>query len=107
MIGVITEVPEPESGRNMAAVIGVYERDPDDKHGLKVRPLAGEIGMAMLLEFRVEVFTLGEILIVDDSGREFAGKGRKPSKWGVGFEYFDDIDSATAKAIEVSTRTGL
>ena len=107
MIGVITEIPEPESGHNMAAAFGLYEVDSDDEHGIKVRKLSPSARMALMLEFRVEVFTLGEILIVDDSGREYAGKGRKPSKWGVGFEYFDDLDAATAKAIEVSTRTGL
>lgn len=37
---------------------------------------------------RLPVFFLGEILIVNRNGREIAGRGRKPSKWGVECAYF-------------------
>jgi|GEM_PF-2697091 len=40
------------------------------------------------------VFSLGEILILDNYGREIAGRGRKPSKWSVTCEEFDSLDNA-------------
>lgn len=33
--------------------------------------------------YQQRVFTLGEILILDENGREYGGHGRKPSKWFV------------------------
>jgi len=48
------------------------------------------------------VFSLGEILIIDGAyGRELAGKGRKPSKWYVEFETFDNVKEAILRAWEV------
>jgi hypothetical protein len=46
------------------------------------------------------VFTLGEILIIDSNDRTIPD-GRKPSKWNVGCEYFNDIESAIKRAKEV------
>ena len=40
------------------------------------------------------VFSLGEILILDVTGREVAGRNRKPSKWFVTCEEFDNLDDA-------------
>jgi len=40
------------------------------------------------------VFSLGEILILDNCGREIAGRGRKPSKWSVTCEEFNNLDEA-------------
>ncbi len=105
MFTVITEVPEPESGGNMAAVVGLYEVAPeseDNPYGLKVRQIDGPRGLDVLLRMRHEVFVLGEILILDEYGREYAGHGRKPDKWSVQTETFDSIDDAIAKAKEVS-----
>ena len=51
-----------------------------------------------------EVFSLGEIIIVGDDGREIGGKERKVSKWYVGYEVFDleEIE----KAVELSNNLG-
>jgi hypothetical protein len=51
-----------------------------------------------MIRVRLPVFSLGEILIVNDIGREFAGKGRKPSKWNVEYEEFDTIEQAIDRA---------
>lgn len=59
--------------------------------------LTREVG-ALFLSFRGTVFILGEILILDLDGREPHGHGRKPGKWGVTCEEFDDIESAIARS---------
>jgi len=42
-------------------------------------------------------FSRGEVVVLDvDSGREPFGEGRKPSKWDLGFEYFDTLAEAVA-----------
>jgi len=58
------------------------------------------IGLAAL-RLRVPVFHLGEILVLDGSGREVSGLGRKPGKWSVTIEEFTDIDLAVARAMDV------
>lgn len=60
------------------------------------------VGQPLLLGLRCPVFTVGEILILDASGREVGGRGRKPSKWDVEVEYFDDLGAAVRRAREVS-----
>ena len=54
---------------------------------------------------RSPIFHVGEILVLDSEyGREVAGCGRKPSKWDVGVEYFDNIERAIERAIEVTRK---
>jgi len=48
----------------------------------------------------VPAFSLGEILVMDASGRTIPD-GRKPSKWRVEFEMFGDIESAIKRAEQV------
>jgi hypothetical protein len=47
------------------------------------------------------VFKLGEILVMDSNDRTIPD-GRKPSKWGVSYETFDNIDDAIKRAREVA-----
>lgn len=61
-----------------------------------------DLDVALFLKFGQPVFSLGEILVLDDSGREVAGLGRKPSKWRVTYELFYDIALAVERAREVS-----
>lgn len=63
--------------------------------------LPREFKVAAALHGRVEVFSLGEILIVDQDGREIGGNMRKPEKWFVDAEYFDTAEQAVSKASEV------
>lgn len=46
------------------------------------------------------VFRWGEIMIIGDCDRTIPD-GRKPSKWDVGCEYFNDIEDAIKRAKEV------
>ena len=87
---VITEVPDPEKSDGNLAMAIVYS-------------LPQEIRGLVALKGRQEVFTLGEILVLDDSGREVSGHGRKPIKWYVETETFEDIEDAIQKSIEVKS----
>lgn len=57
------------------------------------------------LSFMVPVFTLGEILILNEpDGREIAGRRRAPRKWGIEYEEFSSIRKAAKRAQEVLER---
>jgi hypothetical protein len=58
-------------------------------------------GAKAILGVRVQNFTLGEVLICDEDGRELVGGGRKPSKWFCTTEEFGDLDTAVARAARV------
>lgn len=51
-----------------------------------------------------QVFYVGEMIIVNDLGREVCGHGRKPSKWNVKYEEFDSLEDAIRKAGEIRRR---
>jgi hypothetical protein len=54
-------------------------------------------------EDELDVFTVGEILILDDrEGREVAGQARDPDKWPVEYELYEDLYAAVDRAKEVT-----
>jgi len=54
------------------------------------------------LDFRVPVFTLGEIVILNEpDGREIDGKERAPRKWSIEYEEFTSIRKAAKRARQV------
>lgn len=87
-IAVVTRVPSVEESGNMAAPL-VYGLDPS-------------LTMHVITQGRSQVFILGELLILNESGREPFGHGRKPSKWNIDIELFDDLDAAIARAEAVA-----
>lgn len=50
------------------------------------------------LEMLIDVFQVGQILIIDESGREVGYPGRKSSKWSVETEVFDTVEEAVKRA---------
>lgn len=54
-----------------------------------------------MLSLRTRVFVPGEILVLDDGGREIGGRGRAPGKWDVTLEHFDTLEAAAVRAAEV------
>jgi hypothetical protein len=51
---------------------------------------------------KTPAFMKGEILIIDaETEREIAGLRRKPSKWDVKYEVYDNVEEAVKKALEV------
>jgi len=76
----------------------VEERRAENEYVETVVPVPFEVG----IELREPVFNVGEILILDESGREVGYPGRKPSKWLVTCELFgDDLDAAIKRSKEV------
>lgn len=101
-IAVITRVPPDGDPRNLAFCGPVYlqtSNSPED-----VQPISTVLGNPMAaLMARTPVFVLGEILILDGDGREFAGRGRKPGKWGVELQNFGhDLEAAVRRAEELT-----
>ena len=65
------------------------------------RPIIGPDGFP--IDVKIPTFEMGEIVIIDaEIGREVNGPGRKPRKWFVGYEVYDDIEHAIERAIVVS-----
>lgn len=104
---VITRVPEPGDRGNLATQLGQVFLDPQATGaGIDTPPqsLGKALGNPMLEVYVLgPVFRLGELLIVNGDGREMAGGGRKPNKWDVDAEYFDEPEPAVRRALEVST----
>lgn len=85
---VITHVPDPETNDGNLASALVYR-------------LPKDLQFHVMINGRTEVFALGEIVILNESGREIGGRGRKPSKWHINYELFDAVDAAVARSAEV------
>jgi len=79
---VITRVPDPTKDRGNLGALIAYKVSGD------------EVNPFMAPSFFQEVFSLGEIIVVDEWGREIGGVGRKPSKWGVESEVFSSVGDA-------------
>lgn len=94
---VVTEVSDTDYALALPSVDQAFDGHLTPLH---------EVVPGLALMMRMPVFTLGEIMFLDISGREIAGHGRKPSKWGVVTEEFDEIDDAIARAVEVTDWTG-
>lgn len=103
---VITRIPDSEKGEsgNLAVALPLYleteQPSKENDYRGKFEPVVKLMGMAAL-SLRAPVFALGEILVVDESGREIGGIARKPSKWDIDYEEYDTVEEAVAKAIEL------
>jgi hypothetical protein len=89
---VVTEV----SPEDYALALDIRVAGP----GEKLTPIIDVMGAAAIA-LRAPVFTLGEIMILDEDGRELVGAGRKPNKWFVTTEDFDSLEAALERAREV------
>ncbi len=100
---VITRVPDPDkSGGNLAVAFGLRV-DPQALGGDALDPPRKLADMGIIpvhsLWLRAPVFELGEIVILDGTyGREVAGRQRKPHKWDVDVEHFNDLEEAVHRA---------
>jgi len=59
-----------------------------------------DLSVEQVIFCSIPVFSLGEILIMDSHDRTIPD-GRKPSKWSVTYETFNDIEKAIKRAREV------
>lgn len=99
--GVITRVADPATGGNLASAMDLYQQveEGSEENGWLGRYERVNIMAAMHL--RTPVFEVGEILILNESGREYGFPGRKPSKWDVDCEEFTDFQEAVKRSEEV------
>lgn len=110
---VVTKTNEEPSG-NLASVHDLYVEvdQPSKENGYRSHvenliDVAVRRGDRALLDtilcLRQPVFHVGEILILDaETGREVGYPGRKPSKWFIRIEEFDqDLEGAIRRAREV------
>lgn len=100
--GVITQVPERLDFGNMASGIGqVFVQIEQGNDSNDYQPVYQEIGFPTALALHVHVFEVGEVLILNDDGREIPYPGRKPAKWSVTCEEFDTVEAALERATAV------
>jgi hypothetical protein len=101
--GVITRVPDPTRGGNMALALAYVEVAPGGPPDyMPTLVPAGDVLGPVIIALRMPVFALGEILVCNEDGRELSGNGRKPDKWDVDTEWFTSIDDAAKRAQEVT-----
>lgn len=99
-IAVVTRTGPCEDGSNLAVAMDLWQENtpPTRSDPLGTwRP----VNVMVQLSLRSRVFIPGEILVLDDGGREIAGRGRAPGKWDVSLEYFDTLEAAAVRAAEV------
>lgn len=100
---VITWVPDaeenPDNGNMCHEVLYVVEDLGEYRSDGTVIPQRLSEKRQLVLS---PLFEVGEILVVNNYGREINGQGRKPSKWDVRYEEFRSITKAIARAVEVS-----
>ena len=100
--GVITELPADPRG-NSAMVANELWWDPQGEGGSyddPLVPLHEKVGAGMLY-IQAPVFRLGEVMYLNEDGRELYGQGRKPSKWSVQYETFSSATEACARSIDI------
>jgi len=97
VFGVITRVPAPETGGNLAADLDVFSVGA----GNGIEEVITRVPPLHALNLRTPVFHVGEVVIMDASGREIPFPQRKPSKWDVDCEQYTDLGQALGRAREV------
>ena len=93
---VITKVPKVREGNEYDQIL-VEGYDKDNEEVIYHYPKENKRYSMFDTKFvnaKLPVFHLGEILILDHTGREVAGMCRKPSKWSVEVEEFNDLQEA-------------
>ena len=93
---VITKVPKVREGNEYDQIL-VEGYDKDNEEVIYHYPKENERYSMFETKFvnaKLPVFHLGEILILDEFGREVSGMCRKPSKWSVEVEEFNDLQEA-------------
>ncbi len=105
---VITEVPERKGIGNLASAIELYfeEERPSPRNNFEgkvvdLHEVDPNLAMIAALKLRAPVFHLGEVLLVDEDGREVGGLMRKPNKWDVTYEEFSLVGDAYRRVQEV------
>jgi hypothetical protein len=98
----IAVVIEAKEGSGNLAIPGsplymvIGQRDASNGYQEQTKKL----DILQTLGLRQQVFEVGEILILDESGREVGFPGRKPEKWDVRIKYVQSFEQAAAVSDE-------
>ena len=94
----IYQVVVKTDSRDLAVADQVYVVTTDSRDADTCSRLCSEDSDST---FQQQVFTLGEVIICDENGRELVGKGRKARKWHVEVEEFLLLSEAVRRAQKV------
>ena len=93
ILAVVTRVPPDGDQGNLAVQVPLFQ----DRGNVGLGDPLPAADPMLVISLRGPVFTIGEILVLDEKGgREVGGHGRKPGKWDVGLEYFEVTSVAAA-----------
>lgn len=93
-IVVITKIPKQgEDGNQSDRVVVAYKGKLYLENTIPSDAVP-ENGSSLVGFANDRVFELGEILILDNDGRELSGHGRKPSKWMVEHQSCETLEEA-------------
>lgn len=102
----VEDVPKICSQNDIVTILNDLE--PIDYNELSVAVAVAPADMkfdyqkqAMIEEKSWYPFSLGEIIVIGEDGREAFGQGRHPGKWGIQFEYFKDLRDAMKRRAEL------
>lgn len=100
-------ITKTERSGNMASALGsVFFKTKEGDETNDWRDEYDYVPFDQALHLHTQVFWPGEILVLDGNGREIGGMGRKPSKWFVEVEEFDNVEDAIARAREIERHEG-
>lgn len=101
---VIIKVPSPgENSGNLAMGMGQVFISPVAvglPHDAPVLGIGDALAAPQLeIYLLIPVFKVGELLVLDSNDRDQFG--RKPSKWFITYECFDNVEDAVRRVLEV------
>jgi hypothetical protein len=93
---VITKIPKVREGNEHDQILveGWDENNEEVIYHLPKEDEKYSMIETKYVNAKLPVFRSGEILILDNNGREVTGMGRKPSKWSVEVEEFINLNDA-------------
>lgn len=102
---VITKVPKVREGNEYDQILveGWDKTNEEVIYHLPKEDVKYRAVDTKYVNAKLPVFHLGEILILDETGREVTGVGRKPSKWSVEVQEFDNLEEAIHMAKNLGT----
>ena len=97
---VVTKTSPQDMALGMDVYVEKEQPRPENNFTAKNVNIAELIG-PQVMALRTPVFYLGEIILLNEDGREVDGPQRKPDKWYVEIDVYTDLNEAIARSREV------
>lgn len=102
---VITHGPVEQEGNQYDALVSFEDTEVEFFDGKNPPRVLAKKGDPGFINYQANVFEPGEIFPVSkDFGREMCGRGRKPSKWDIGYVLFNSRDYKKAIALAIKSQ---